>query len=41
MINLELRPANTSPTLEILQFVTFGSDTLGNGADNPGVSPGK
>lgn len=41
MINLELRLANTSPALDILQSVTFGSATLGNRADNPGVSPGK
>lgn len=41
MINLELRLANSSLALEILQSVTFVLATLGNGADNLGVSPGK
>ena len=41
MIKLKLRLANTSPALEILQSVTSASATSGNGADNPGASPGK
>lgn len=41
MIKLELRLANSSPTLEILQSVTSAPATLGDGADNPGARPGK